>query len=311
METFIPPESRPKPSTPERPNLNALRQIIFHPGEAFATIVAQERRPTWLLPVALILVLTVGAALVAYQGNSSASAAVNGAGSTATGAVATRVASRTGGANPNQNPGGAFPGGGAGGQVPGQVIGGLPGQVGGGAAGQTTTQSGATTAQAPNLWLSLLVPVGGFVLVWLLLGVLTNLFSLAWGGRSNALMALNIAAWSSLPLGARNLMHILYFLSTGAAVTMPGLSGFAPSANGNAGLVFLQNLLSQVDLYLFWQVGLLAVGVGVWGSLSRKKSLPIAILGVLLIVILQSLLGMAFTMLGNINLSTNMLLRLR
>jgi hypothetical protein len=106
-------------------------------------------------------------------------------------------------------------------------------------------------------------------------------------------------------------MQIVYYLATGNAISQPGLSGFAPAAAGSTGLAFLQHLLSRVDLYLFWQIGLLAVGVGLWGGLARKKSWAIAILAVGIIILLQSLLGLGLEALGGLNINTGLLLRMR
>jgi hypothetical protein len=155
------------------------------------------------------------------------------------------------------------------------------------------------------------LPAASVLITWALLGVLTNLFSLAFGGHNGTGTAMNIAAWASIPLGVRNLMQIIYYLATGSAIQAPGLSGFAPTPNTDSMLILLQQVLSRIDLYLVWQIGLVAVGIGVWGGLSWKKSIPAATLAVLVVLLLQSLLGLGLALLGNVNLNTNMLLRLR
>jgi hypothetical protein len=267
-------------------------------------------------PVAVILILTVITALIATVAvttpvtQRTASTVSRTASAQTTRTASSGNTNRTQG---NQNQGGQFPampqGGAAGGGMPqGIPSGGISNPMGGGA---TTTQTGTGAAAAPNVWLSTLMPGASFLITWALLGALINLLSLAFGGHGNSLMAMNIAAWASIPLGVRSLMQLVYYLATGNGIAEPGLSGFAPTANGNTGLAFLQHLLSRVDIYLFWEIALLAVGVGIWGGLARKKSWAIAILAVGLILILQSLLGLGLEALGGLNLNTSMLLRLR
>lgn len=309
LQPPIPAEIKPGEPLSARLSLNSFRQIIFQPGLAFAGLVAQEKRQSWPAPVLFVAVLVVIAALISSQVTSTTSSQRGATGTNRTTTTqATRTSSGTTGNNrANQGgQGGAFPGGDfvvPKGAIPGVAF---PG-------GTTTSEqtSAAAAAASPNIWLATLMPLASFIITWALLGALTNLLSLAFGGQGNSLMAMNIAAWASIPLGARAIMQIVYYLATGSAISQPGLSGFAPAAAGNTGLAFLQHLLSRVDLYLFWQIGLLAAGVGLWGGLARKKSWAIAILAVGILILLQSLLGLGLEALGGLNLNTSLLLRMR
>jgi hypothetical protein len=86
----------------------------------------------------------------------------------------------------------------------------------------------------------------------------------------------------------------------------PGLSGFAqgsPSAarvvvaSPNLGQIALSTLLGRVDLYLFWNLALLVLGVMTVTRLSRRKALLLT-LGVWLLLtavsLVPSLVGGAF-----------------
>jgi hypothetical protein len=319
QQPSLPAEPKPGEPLSARLSLNGFRQIIFQPSQAFAAIAAQEKKKTWVAPVVLVAALIVITALISTLAvttpvSQRSSSAANRTGSTQT----TRTASSgntnrtTGGqtqggqaqAIPLGGPQGAAPQG-----APPNMGGGFVNPMGGGAT--TSTQTSAAAAAAPNVWLSTLMPGASFLITWALLGALTNLLSLAFGGHGNSLMAMNIAAWASIPLGVRSLMQMIYYLATGNGILEPGLSGFAPTANGNTGLIFLQHLLSRVDVYLFWEMALLALGVGIWGGLTRKKAWGIALIAIGLIILLQSLLGLGLEALGGLNLNTSMLTRLR
>lgn len=290
-------------------HLNWLLQIIFQPRQTFSGIVAEEKQKTWLTPIVAVSLLLIVAALISTFLTASATPAAQVGTRTTQAAQTIRTAAANRGGNQGNQPGGFQ------GAPPGALPGGDFGGGGfvnpGGGTTTTTTGSNAATASSTNIWLSLLWPVVNFLITWLLLGGLTNLFSLAGGGKSHALMAMNIAAWSTIPIGVRNMMQIIYYLASGSAIQAPGLSGFLTVTNSQPLLIFAQFLLARVDLYLFWQIGLLAVGVAIWGGVTRKKAVVIAAVVVIIVVALQSLVGLGVTLLGNVNLNAGALLRLR
>jgi hypothetical protein len=333
IEPSSSPDSPLKESNRPNFNFNSLRQIIFQPAQAFAGVVAQPKQ-AWLTPIFLVLVLIVIAALASTQGANRSALASSTSRSTSLQATAQTTKTTTGSSkssgsssSSSSSQGGfaGVPGGGGGnvvifqggpGGAPPDMAGGFPMDIGGGGmvGGGTTTNSGgssATSATSQNIWLTMLSPAVTFLLSWLVLGVLTNLLALGFGGHGKAGMAMNIAAWSTIPIGVRNLMQIFYYLASGNTIAAAGLSGFAPAANGDNWLVLLRQVLAHVDLYLFWQIGLLAVGVAVWGGLARKKSWTVAILGIVLVLALQALLGLGLEALGGVNLNIGTLLRLR
>ncbi len=290
-------------------NFTLLRQVIFQPGQAFASIIHAERKKSWLFPVLVVSVLIICAALISTFLTATPTTPAATVRTTQSAATTRTVTTNRGTTQNNQLPGGAqggFPGGE---MPPGGFVGGT--FPGGGTTTTGTTATGASTTSSSNIWLSLLWPVVSFLITWLLIGGFTNLFSLAFGGASHSRMALGIAAWSSIPIGVRNLAQIVYYLASGTSIQSPGLSGFLTNTNGNALLIFSQFLLARVDIYLFWQVALLAIGVGIWGALSRKKAVVIAVIVIVLVVLLQSLVGLGVNLLGNVNINTSMLLRMR
>jgi hypothetical protein len=310
FDSLSQPKEQSAEPAPARQPLNSLRLIIFQPDQAFANILRQPKRTDLLIPLLLILALAVIAALLATQATSR-TATTGSALTTRTTQTSTqqgRTNTNGGNRQGQVQPGAGFPAG-PGGEPPAGAIAVPGGQIPGGATIQNPQT--ASAAQNASPWVAAGLPAASFLITWLLLGVLTNLFSLAFGGHSGTGTALVIAAWASIPLAARNLMQILYYLATGAAIQAPGLSGFAPTPNKDSWLILLQQVLSRIDVYFIWQIALLAVGVSVWGGLSKKKSIPAAILVVVLVLLLQSLISLGLELLGNVNINTNMLLRLR
>ncbi len=127
---------------------------------------------------------------------------------------------------------------------------------------------------------------------WLLLGALLHFGSTLLGGRGSMQGALNIVAWASLPFALRDILRIIFMLSAGHAITSPGLSGFAPTAG------FISQLLTRVDLFLIWQVILLAVGFGIADGLPRAKAFIGVVIVMLLVLLAQAGLGALGSNLG-------------
>src|SRR5687768_6044514 len=111
---------------------------------------------------------------------------------------------------------------------------------------------------------------------WLLLAGLLHFGSTLLGGRGSMQSALNIVAWASIPFAIRDLLRIIFMLSTGHGIVSPGLSGFASSAG------FVSQLLMRFDIFLIWSIILLVIGFGIAEGLSRGK----AVTGVLIVMLL-------------------------
>src|SRR5688572_10712682 len=120
---------------------------------------------------------------------------------------------------------------------------------------------------------------------WLLLAGLLHFGSTLLGGRGSMQSALNIVAWASIPFAIRDLLRIIFMLSTGHGIVSPGLSGFASSAG------FVSQLLMRFDIFLIWSIILLVIGFGIAEGLSRGKAVTGVLIVMLLVLFAQAGLG--------------------
>jgi hypothetical protein len=126
---------------------------------------------------------------------------------------------------------------------------------------------------------------------WLATFGLLHLLLTLLGGRGSTRTAMNVVAWASLPYALREILRIGYLLVKQQTITAPGLSGFAPT--GGIGPV-IAALLQNVDIYLFWYIALIVLGVTVADKMSRIKALS----GVLATMLVLGLLTAAPAALG-------------
>lgn len=120
---------------------------------------------------------------------------------------------------------------------------------------------------------------------WAILGGLLHLALTLAGSRSTSRAALNLAAWASLPFAVRFALQALYMLIQRHLIYNPAFSGFA--AEGT----FWAALLSQVDLFLAWQIVLLFIGALPMSQLTPRKALLATAVAILLTLLLGSLPG--------------------
>jgi hypothetical protein len=161
-------------------------------------------------------------------------------------------------------------------------------------------QSGLSVSQGPLFiyGFPLISTLASIWLGWLLMGGLLHLGLTLSGSRSSNRMTFNLAAWAALPLGLRLVVQTLGLLISGKPIASPGLSGFIDATTGG-GAAFFGALLSQVDVYLLWQLFLIGMGVTMMGGDYRKKSLAAAAIVAGLVIILFA----APTFLSNLMLS--------
>ncbi len=127
--------------------------------------------------------------------------------------------------------------------------------------------------------------LAGLWLGWLLLAAMLHFGSTLLGGRGSMQSALNIVAWASLPFAVRDLLRIVFMLSSGHTIASPGLSGFLATPG------FFTQLLSRVDIFLLWQMILLIIGFEIADNLSRGKSAGGVVVVIVLVLIAQAGLG--------------------
>jgi hypothetical protein len=130
--------------------------------------------------------------------------------------------------------------------------------------------------------------LGGVWVGWFLLGAFVHLSLTLSGGRGTMSRDLNLAAWSSLPIAVRWIVRILAMLITQQLITRPGLSGFIPTESGRL-LALVSALLAMFDVYLIWQVILLAIGASAGSGLSKVKSVAAVLVAIIVLLALAAL----------------------
>jgi hypothetical protein len=120
---------------------------------------------------------------------------------------------------------------------------------------------------------------------WFVFSGILHLTSTILGGRGSMRGALNVVAWASMPYLIRDLLRIVFMVIAGHAIVSPGLSGFA----GESG--FLSSLLARTDLFLFWYILLLGIGVAISEGLPRGKAYAGVIFIVLVVLLIQAGVG--------------------
>ncbi len=145
-----------------------------------------------------------------------------------------------------------------------------------------------------------IIAVARVWLGWLVVGGLLHLVLTLLGGRGNTGTAMNLVAWSALPLAVRDIVRIIAVQSTHALIASPGLSGFAPAGEGRLE-VYLAKLLALIDIYVLWHAALLIFGVRQANGLSRGKAWAGVLITLVLALNLQALLSFLTTLLGSIN----------
>ncbi len=125
----------------------------------------------------------------------------------------------------------------------------------------------------------------GAVLGWLVWSGALHLFSTMMGGGETFGQMWRVVVWSQLPLALRGLLQSIYIAATGQLIANPGLSGLVSqsasvdesvqqfmSAPPSTGRMVLQAFLGKIDLFLLWNLALLAIGVSVTARLSGRKA---------------------------------------
>jgi hypothetical protein len=137
---------------------------------------------------------------------------------------------------------------------------------------------------------------------WLILGGVLHLVTTLLGGRGSTTLSMNIVAWGSLPFALRAFVQVIYMLASQKLINSPGLSGFSPIGDSGWAL-FAGQILKLIDVYIIWQVLLLILGIRLSTGLSPAKSAFGVILAIIIILLIQSGLSYATSMLGNLSIT--------
>jgi hypothetical protein len=134
----------------------------------------------------------------------------------------------------------------------------------------------------------LLLRYAGIWISWFLLGSILHLSLTLNGSRSSNRSALNLVAWASIPFVIRDIVQTVAILTTKQLILKPGLSGFV--TDGATGfMIFVGALLGFVDLYLIWQIILLAVGAKQISGLKSGKAWLAVLIAVVVFLSLKAL----------------------
>lgn len=153
---------------------------------------------------------------------------------------------------------------------------------------------GAATVSAPSSgWLGTLLPMTGKLvglwIGWFILTLVLFVGLVISGAQGNFTSALNLTAWSSLPLAIQVLVQTIIALIYSSAATLPqGLAGLALKVQG-AGGEFLGVILQRVDIFLIWQVALMMIGAVFISQLPPARVRWIVLLAVVIYLILAAL----------------------
>jgi hypothetical protein len=142
--------------------------------------------------------------------------------------------------------------------------------------------------------------VGKVWMVWLIVSGMLHLALTMLGGRGSMGTTLNITAWAGLPFAVREGVRIIAMLTTSQMIANPGLSGFAPLGEERLNL-FLDSLLSLIDIYVIWYILLLVIGVRAATKLSFGKALGGVAVPVILVLILGALVTFGASLLSGLN----------
>ena len=128
----------------------------------------------------------------------------------------------------------------------------------------------------------------GRVFSWLIWSGALYLLASMVGGRSSFMQLLQVVIWAWLPYALRSILQAVYITATQTVIANPGLSGFAgaptpdPSdpfgSMPSTGTAVLQTFLGQIDIYLFWYLALLVLGITAVTKLSRRKSIGLVLI---------------------------------
>lgn len=142
------------------------------------------------------------------------------------------------------------------------------------------------------LWVGWLVWAGGL-----------HLISTMAGGNSQFGQMWRTVIWSWLPFAVRGLLQFGFILLTGEIIVNPGLSGLVAdqrsvseilAAPPSTGQLVLRSLLSNIDLFLIWNLILLIFGVAITARISRRKATFISLgiwIGLTIIGMIPTLLS--------------------
>ena len=174
-------------------------------------------------------------------------------------------------------------------------------------AGGVDVEQATTFATSPILTtvLPAIFAAIGRIFSWLLWSGALYLLASMVGGRSGFVQMLQVVIWAWLPYALRSILQAIYITITQTSINNQGLSGFAnmPTVDPSTpfavelpstGTAVLYAFLGQIDIYLFWYLALLVLGITAVTKLSRRKSIGLVLI-VWVVFMAVRLIGTAVT----------------
>lgn len=168
---------------------------------------------------------------------------------------------------------------------------------------QNNYMQAAQATQGP-VFVYLIPLVGALSSLWLgwaVVSGLLHLISTLLGGRGSMNSAMNVVAWASLPFSLRDILRVVFMLTTNRIIASPGLSGFIQGSE--PGMLFVAQLLSLVDVFFIWYAVLTGIGLSINDNLSSRKATLGVVSVLLLVLLIEAGIGMASTNLGSMLIS--------
>lgn len=127
-----------------------------------------------------------------------------------------------------------------------------------------------------------LTAIGGGLLAlaagWLFRAAVLHFVCLALGSQGRFLQMFSVVAWAWLPYFVRDVFQTAYIALIHKLITHSGLSSLVATGDplkDSTNLVYA--LLSRIDLFLFWNLLLLIIGVAVVSGFSKRKAVVISL----------------------------------
>lgn len=163
----------------------------------------------------------------------------------------------------------------------------------------------AQASQTSPLMLYVFPVLGGLLKIWLpwfLLSILLYLSLTLAGSRAGSIRSYNLVAWSLLPLALRFVVQIVAMVVSKTPISAAGLSGFISSeATGIA--AYFRGMLGLFDIYFFFHIILLLIGVLPLSGLNRTKAWIATAISVIILLFLQAIPGFLASALSGLSIT--------